>query len=215
MKRGLKMLRVELRNQGIWGSVLALVLGSLLIGNPSAAEDAEVVVAPPGTLEFVGKNLIMKANGIFHDWRVIESSVDPDAIEDAFVVVEVALASLDTGIERRDDHLRNPDFFEVETYPLATVRIHSPRPIEDPSGEHLCFAVRFDVDLHGVEKTLDGEIVLLGSSPLVFEGKLTIDRMEFDIGPKPGFWSPMVPKAEIPVSFRVELSGEVDSISDS
>ena len=99
--------------------------------------------------------------------------------------------------------------------PLAKVRSHSPRPIEDPSGEHLRFAVRFDVDLHGVEKTLDGEIVLLGSSPLIFEGKLTIDRMEFDIGPKPGFWSPMVPKAEIPVSFRVELSGEVDSISDS
>ncbi len=209
------MIRVELRNQGIWGSVLALVLGAVLIGNPSVAEDMEAVATPPGTLEFLGENLIMKAKGIFHDWRVIEGSVDPDAIEDAFVVVEVALASLDTGIERRDNHLRNPDFFEVETYPLARVRIHSPRPIEDPSGDYPRFAVRFDVNLHGVEKTLDGEIVLMGSSPLVFEGKLTIDRMEFGVGPKPGFWSPMVPKAEIPVSFRVELSGEVDSSSDS
>jgi polyisoprenoid-binding protein YceI len=183
------------------GVVLAVLLGCA----PVVAEDMEAALAPPGTLEFVGKNLIMKAKGTFHQWRVVESSVDMDAIGDAFVVVEVELASLDTGIERRDNHLRNPDYFEVDTYPIARVRIHSPQPIQAEADERPRFAVQFDVNLHGVDKTLNGEIVLIETDPLVFEGNLTIDRLEFGVGPKPGFWSPMVPKAKIPVRFHVEF----------
>jgi polyisoprenoid-binding protein YceI len=190
------------------GAMLAVLSGCVLLSTLSAAvaaENAETSPAPPGTLNFVGKNLLMKAKGTFHEWRVVESSVDMDAIEDAFVVVEVSLASVDTGIERRDEHLRTPDFFEIETYPVAIVRIHSPRPIADEVDELARFTVQFDVDLHGVTKTLEGEIVLTGRDPLVFEGDLTIDRTEFGVGPKPNRWNPTSPRAEIPVHFNVEL----------
>ena len=185
-------------------ALTALWVCGLLLA-PAGAEDIEATVTSPGTLEFVGKNLIMTAKGTFHEWRIVESSIDMDAIDDAFVLVEVELASLDTGIEGRDDHLRNPDFFDVDTYPVATVRIHSPQPIRVEANEKLRFTVQYDLNLHGVEKTLDGEIVLVDTDPLIFEGNLTVDRMEFGVGPKPGFWSPMVPKAEIPVSFHIEL----------
>ncbi len=201
------MTRPRRRGIRIPGVTLAILFACAGVVTSVVAEEPKVesAPAPPGTLEFIGKNAIMKAKGTFHEWRVVESSVDMDAIGDAFVVVEVQLASVDTGIERRDDHLRDPDFFEVDTYPVAMVRVHSPRPIEDEFSEQPRFAVRFDVNLHGVDKTLDGEIVLIDTNPLVFEGSLTIDRMEFGVGPKPGFWHPMVPKAEIPVSFHVEL----------
>lgn len=195
------MPRITMKGFQKLGVVLAVLLGCA----PVVAEDMEAALAPPGTLEFVGKNLIMKAKGTFHQWRVVESSVDMDAIGDAFVVVEVELASLDTGIERRDNHLRNPDYFEVDTYPVARVRIHSPQPIQAEADQRPRFAVQFDVNLHGIDKTLNGEIVLIETDPLVFEGNLTIDRLEFGVGPKPGFWSPMVPKAEIPVRFHVEF----------
>ena len=199
------MTRIKMKGFQKLGVVLAVLLGCAPVVAPVVAEDMEAALAPPGTLEFVGKNLIMKAKGTFHQWRVVESSVDMDAIGDAFVVVEVELASLDTGIERRDNHLRNPDYFEVDTYPVARVRIHSPQPIRAEADERPRFAVQFDVNLHGVDKTLEGEIVLIETNPLVFEGNLTIDRLEFGVGPKPGFWSPMVPKAEIPVRFHVEF----------
>jgi len=211
MKGELEMTRIKRRGFQIWGLALAIVLGSVLAVMPVVAEDTEPAVAPPGMLKFVGKNLIMKAKGTFHDWRVVESSVDLDALGDAFAVVEVQLASVDTGIEGRDDHLRNPDFFEVDTYPVAIVRVHSPEPIPnetnetDETEEQPRFAVQFDVNLHGVEKTVEGEIVLITTDPIVIEGELVIDRMAFGVGPEPGFWSPMVPKAEIPVRFRVEL----------
>ena len=202
------MTRIKLRELRIFGVTLAIVLGCVLAVAPVIAEDIESADARPAMIKFVGENLIMKAKGTFHEWRVVESSVDLDALEEAFAVVEVQLASVDTGIEGRDDHLRTPDFFEVDTYPVATVRVHSPEPIPDETNETEAeprFAVRFDVNLHGVEKTVEGEIVLIDTNPVVIEGELVIDRMEFGVGPEPGFWSPMVPKAEIPVRFRVEL----------
>ncbi len=198
-------------------SIVALVvvgLASVAVASAVAAEgdgaamsDAsqeESAPAPPGWLKFVGRNLIMKAKGTFHEWRIVESSIDPASLEDAYAVVEVDLSSVDTGIERRDDHLRTPDFFEVETYPVATVRVHSPRAIDDPEGEHPRYAAQFDINLHGVDKTVEGEIELISADPVVFEGELVIDRTDFGVGPKPSGWSPMAPKAKIPVRFHVE-----------
>jgi polyisoprenoid-binding protein YceI len=220
----LKMVRFTLENRstpsittGARSGVLAalpltLLLALISISVPtmsSADEEMDSKAGPPGTIEFVGKNLIMKANGTFHDWRVVESEVDLGALADAYVVVEVDLASVDTGIEGRDDHLRNPDFFETETYPVARVRIHSAKPApageEDEGDDRQRFAVDFDIDLHGVQKTIEGEIMVLTTDPLVFEGNVLIDRMEFGVGPKWNWWSPVTPREKIPVKFRVEL----------
>ena len=188
---------------------ILFVLTSTMSTTSLADEEVDSKVGPPGTLEFVGKNMIMKAKGTFHDWRIIESAVDMAALGDAFIVVEVDLASVDTGIEGRDDHLRNPDFFETETYPVARVRIHSAKPApakeEDEGGDEQRFAAQFDIDLHGVQKTIEGEIVILTTDPLVFEGNILIDRMEFGVGPKWNWWSPVTPREKIPVSFHVEL----------
>jgi polyisoprenoid-binding protein YceI len=117
---------------------------------------------------------------------------------------------VDTGIEKRDAHLRNPDFFETETYPIATVRIHSAKPApvsedDDDNDGQQRFAAQFDVSLHGVEKTVAGEIVVITTAPLVFEGNVLIDRMEFGVGPKWNWWSAVTPREKIPVSFHVEL----------
>ena len=186
---------------------VAVVSGVSAEGDGAMMPDAsqeESAPTPPGWIKFVGKNLIMKAKGRFHEWRIVESSIDPASLEDAYAVVEVDLSSVDTGIERRDKHLRTPDFFEVETYPVATVRVHSPRPIDDPESAHPRYAARFDINLHGVDKTVEGEIELISPDPVVFEGELVIDRTDFGVGPTPSGWSPMTPKAEIPVRFHVE-----------
>ena len=75
---------------------------------------------------------------------------------------------------------------------------------ENAMGKSL-YSAQFDLDLHGVEKTVEGEIVLLGFEPLVVEGKLTIDRLDFGIGSPPSGWNPMSIKPKIPVRFRLSL----------
>src|SRR5688500_6694828 len=40
----------------------------------------------------------------------------------AQIAVQIAAASLDTGNEQRDGHLRSPDFFDVERFPAITFK---------------------------------------------------------------------------------------------
>ena len=178
-------------------------IGAMLVVLLAAGVLSASDPAPPGRIEFVGKNAIATANGTFHQWRVVERRIDADDPAESWAVVEIDLASVDTGIERRDDHLRDPDFFEVETWPTARVRAHSLEPAGIDDEGRPRFAARFDVDLHGVEKTLEGEVVLVGASPVTFEGRLVVDRTDFGVGPAPSRWNPMSIDAEIPVRFRV------------
>lgn len=48
-----------------------------------------------------------------------EGTIDgnPEEITSAKGRVEIGVASVDTGDAKRDDHLRGPDFFDVEKYP--------------------------------------------------------------------------------------------------
>lgn len=184
------------------GIGIGLVLGA---ANHADADEAEL----PGTIEFVGRNTFATADGVFHTWRLVSHTVDPLDLESAQATVEVDLASVDTGVNRRDDHLRNPDFFEVETYPTALIRVHSPEPNGTTDSGASRFSARFEIDLHGVKKTVPGEVVMESASPPVFSGSLVIDRTDFGVGAPPSRWNPMSVKADIPIRFRVELTKRV------
>lgn len=184
--------------------LLALMLGTWVAHSVRAEEDASESRAP-GRLEFIGKNLFSTARGSFHEWRVVESHLDFDRLDQSFAVVEVTLASVDTGIDRRDEHLRTADFFDVESYPVATARGHSLVTAGQSEAGNPLFTAQFDIDLHGVQKTLPGEIEIVGDHPMVVEARLAMDRLEFGIGPPASRWNPMSVRAEIPVSIRIEF----------
>ena len=206
--------RAPVQRRGALAALLAI--GLVVTGAPLAANDASAGAesAPPGRIEFVGHNLFGDANGTFHRWRVVESdeaSLAEGEIGEIEVVVEVDLASVDTGTEGRDDHLRTADFFEVETYPVARVRAGglTPKPpaeqAEDPRPE---FSALFEIDLHGVTRTVVGTVWLASEDPPVFEGELVLDRTDFGIGDEPSFWNPMSIDAEVPVRFVYAPMGE-------
>ena len=64
--------------------------------------------------------------------------------------MEIDLASVDTGSDRRDKHLRTDDFFDVERFPTATARIYQ---IEKGKSGAGLYTSKLDLDLHGFQKT--------------------------------------------------------------
>src|SRR5919112_2549833 len=79
---------------------------------------------------FVARHaMVTSVRGYFHefDGRLHLDAGDPAA---STAEVTIKVASLDTGQEQRDAHLRSPDFFDVETYPDMTFRSTEVSPVD-------------------------------------------------------------------------------------
>jgi len=183
---------VEVRRPRACGFSLCLLL-TLGVASVAWAD------AVPGRIGFVGKNAIAKANGTFRSWKLVEVSVDPANLATGSVEVEIDVASLDTDNQRRDDHLRSADFFEVERWPTARIRVHSASPLE---GAH--YEAKFDVEIRDAKRTLVGTFEVIDRERLEVRGQVTLDRMAFGIG-EPETWNPLSITEAIPITFEAKL----------
>ncbi len=135
---------------------------------------------------------ISEVEGLFRDFEASIVASEED-FSDARYEVEIDIASIDTGIERRDNHLRSSDFFDAENYPTMTFKSTSSKKVAEGK-----YKVTGDLHLHGMTKpiTLDiwhrGTIKNPQSDGLIsgFQITGTIDRTEFNIGD--GFAEPML-----------------------
>jgi polyisoprenoid-binding protein YceI len=99
------------------------------------------------------------------------------------LALEVKTASIDTGNQRRDDHLRNPDFFNAAQLPV--MKFESTGVRAAGSG----FEVTGNLTMHGVTKPVTATVEKVGSGkdPRAgktlhgFEAKLTLKRSDFDM----------------------------------
>ena len=183
---------------------IALSLACILSpGYAGAADDAPAAGdESPGTIRFEARNLMMRAHGQFHRWRVASAMIDWEMPENSGVEVVVDLASVDTGIGRRDKHLRTADFFDVATYPDATAVLEHFR-LEDPANPEQ-WTADVTLDLHGVTR----------SFPMTFEvdretgraeGKTTLQRTDYGVGGKASRWNPASVRDEVEVLVDVTI----------
>jgi len=105
-------------------------------------------------ISFTVKHLmITKVRGVFEKFDV--TIVTGEDIDDSTINATIDVASVNTGVAARDNHLRTSDFFLVDEYPTMTfVSTSFDGDIE--SGD---FTVTGDLTLRGVTKpvTLKGE----------------------------------------------------------
>lgn len=173
--------------------IVPVLLGLLAVVSSSSASAEE------GYIRFVGQNLIATANGEFKTWRITGAKIDESDPGASFVEIEIDVASLDTDNQKRDDHLRDPDFFEVEKWPTAKVRVHDVKKDEDE------YVASFDVTIRDKSKTLPGTFKVVSTAPPIVEGGLTLDRMDFGVGEEHSSLNPMSIEQEIPITFRAVL----------
>jgi polyisoprenoid-binding protein YceI len=125
--------------------------------------------------------VVAKVRGAFTDVDAT-LTVAEEPLESS-VVVSVPLASVDTGDEQRDAHLRSPDFFDVEKYPEMTFRSTAVRQRGDDRYE-----VEGELTLHGVTRPLTLDTTLEGVTPdpwggerVVFSATGKVNREDFGL----------------------------------
>lgn len=76
--------------------------------------------------------------------------------ENSSVTAQIDVRSIDTRINKRDDHLRSAEFFNVEKYPQITFKSRSVKQTGPQSGDILG-----DLTIHGVTKPITLHVKLL------------------------------------------------------
>jgi polyisoprenoid-binding protein YceI len=121
----------------------------------------------PGTWEFdpahtsifvVGRHsMIVKVRGRFNEFsgriHVAESP------EDSWVEATIQAASVDSGVQMRDDHMRSPDFLDVERFPTFSFRSTGME-----LGERSTFRVAGDLTILDVTREVELDVEYEGAT---------------------------------------------------
>lgn len=117
--------------------------------------------------------------------------LDPDNVEQSSISVTIDAASVSTGFEALDTHLKSQDFLEVETYPEITFESTAVERTGDMTAN-----LTGDLTIHGVTKpvTLETTLTHRGEHPVAaaldyykgqwvaFSAMTEIDHQAFDVG---------------------------------
>lgn len=141
-------------------TMLILVLSVAIAASPaSAADDDYAVDAMHAGVTFKVSHLGLSwTHGRFND---ISGGfrIDTDPAKCAFALT-INAASIDTANQKRDDHLRSPDFFNVKQFPTITFQSTAVKAIKDG------YEVTGNFNMHGVTKPM--AFVLVGGRAAEF-----------------------------------------------
>jgi polyisoprenoid-binding protein YceI len=125
----------------------------------SAADDTSYVIDRDHTkVEFEVSHLAFSTVG--GQFREFDGEFHFDEKDFAKTTLEAnaKVASLFTDSEKRDNHLRSPDFFDAGKYPLVTFKAKRVEAVADKR-----FKLVGDLTMHGVTKSVTFDVQYLGS----------------------------------------------------
>ncbi|MDF3070772.1 MAG: hypothetical protein K0R38_6373 [Polyangiaceae bacterium] len=137
--------------------------------------------------------------------------LDPAHVEAAKVTARVEAASIDTGEEKRDGHLRSADFFDAEKYPTLTFTSTSVKR----SGEDIEVTGNLKIKDQEHAVTLKGEFTGPSKDPwgstrigLSLTGE--IEREKWNLG-----WNQALEAGGVLVGKKVKLSIEAELVQSA
>jgi polyisoprenoid-binding protein YceI len=164
-------------------------------------------------VNFKVRHFFTPVTGSFSDFE-IELMFDKDDPTQSSVTARIAVASVSTGNERRDNHLRTEDWFGVDSWTDITFDSTSVRQAGDEliatgnlTIKDVTREVELPIRLLGVKAIPEGMRDMLGGVTEVasFQANLTIDRREFGVGT--GMWAETaVVGSEVEIELLVEAN---------
>jgi polyisoprenoid-binding protein YceI len=153
--------------------------------------------------------MVTKVRGQFDEFEGT-AHVDTLTPSSSTVNVTIQAASVTTGNEQRDGHLKTPDFFDVENHP--TITFTSTKVSRDGSE----WDVTGDLTINGVTKPVTIEFEETGSAKdpygntrIGFEGGTTIDRSDWNLN-----FNAALETGGVLVSEKVKLEFDISAIAE-
>lgn len=146
---------------------------------------------------------VSEVEGNFKDFdaTLVSKSADFDGAEITFTA---KTASIDTDNERRDNHLKSPDFFDAEKHPELSFKGN----LVKEGGK---YKLKGDLTMHGVTKPIVFDVTYGGTintgrgekAGFKIVGKL--NRQEYGLT-----WNNKVPTGELVVGDEVDIIGKIE-----
>lgn len=148
---------------------------------------------------------LTEVDGNFKTFDAKVTANKPD-LSDASFELTADVNSINTDNERRDGHLKSPDFFDAATYPTLTFKSKSFQKVDAKK-----YKLVGDLTMHGVTKPVTLDVVMNG--PVTMEnprGKQekvgfkiagTLKRADFNLGAK-------TPNAVVGDEVEIKANGE-------
>ncbi|MDP9122898.1 MAG: YceI family protein [Acidobacteriota bacterium] len=161
--------------------VLAFAVGLLAAGLAVAEPVGYKVDADHSSIGFSIRHFVSDVDGRFKDFdgMVRYDKQNPAA---SSVQLNVRAASINTDNNDRDNHLRSPDFFDVQKFPAWTFTSTSVA-VKDAN----TLNVTGDLTIHGVTKRVTLPVSVLGSVKVPkgekagFKTSFTVDRKDYGV----------------------------------
>ena len=172
------------------------------------AAGAYAIDAAHSTVEFVGRHLmITKVRGRFTEFDGVVNIAEVP--EESSTEVTIQAASINTGDEKRDGHLRSADFFDVEQYPTLAFRSTG---IE--SGKGGTWKLHGDLTVRDVTRPVTLDVEFDGASPdpwggerIAFTAATDVDREDWGLT-----WNVALETGGVLVGKKVRLELNVQAV---
>jgi polyisoprenoid-binding protein YceI len=147
-----------------------------LLSNP-ASIGVWNVDAERSTIGFKAKSMwgLAPVKGHFGEFSGDGQITDTQTV---FGRIDIKVASVDTKIRKRDDHLRSADFFEAEKFPDISVVVTSAESID---GDIVDLRVQLTVKGTTTPLPLRTKVAVLDDGAVRVTAQATIDRNEFGV----------------------------------
>jgi polyisoprenoid-binding protein YceI len=142
----------------------------------AAADETFKFDASHSTIGFRVHQFLGTVNGKFMRFSG-DIDFDRQHPERSSVSARIQVSSIDTGIKKRDDHLRSPEFFDVAKFPEITFKSRGVKQTGPQSGD-----IIGDLTMHGITKPITLHVKL--ATPLT-NSATTLERTRWNVATEP------------------------------
>jgi polyisoprenoid-binding protein YceI len=115
----------------------------------------------------------------FTSFKVVKASFDPKKIEGGKATIEIDATSLKTGADKRDAHLKTPDFLDTGKFPKITVEVDKVKKKADKT-----FTAEATVKFRDVTKKypVTFDVVDQTADGIRIKSEVPFSRLDFKVG---------------------------------